>query len=414
MSVPVYVLNMRGFPLMPTTPQKARQLLRDEKARVVERLPFTIQLQYATGETKQDIALGVDAGYSSVGFSAITNKKELISGELELRKDVSRNITQKRQYRQTRRNRLRFRKPRFSNRVSSKKKGWFAPSIQHKLDSHKKLIEKIEKRLPITRKIVEVATFDAHKMKNPEVSGVEYQQGKLKGFEVREYLLEKWKRKCAYCGKKDVKLEIEHIIPKSRGGSNRVDNLTISCRKCNVKKGNQTAEEFGFPKIEKLAKQFLKSTPFMNVVRTHLVADLQCDTTFGYITKHDRIKLGLEKSHANDAFVIAGGDIQRRAKPLKIVQVRRNNRSIQTNRKGFKPSIRRQRYKLQPHDLVRYNGNLYTVKGVFNYGAWVRLTAAKNPIDSKTGKTINKAIKKVTLVKYGKGLNFSYLNQGKP
>ena len=150
----------------------------------------------------------------------------------------------------------------------------------------------------------------------------------------------------------------------------------------------------------------------MNVVRTHLVNDLQCDTTYGYITKHNRIKLGLEKSHVNDAFVIAGGEIQRKTKPLKIAQIRRNNRSIQTNRKGFKPSIRRQRYNLQPHDLVRYGGNLYIVKGVFNYGAWVRLTPAKNPIDPKSGKTItiNKSIKKVTLVKYGKGLNFSYLN----
>ena len=206
MSVPVYVLNMRGNPLMPTTPQKARKLLRDDKAKVVERLPFTIQLQYVTGETIQDITLGIDAGYSFVGFSAVTAKKELISGEFELRKDVSKNITQKRQYRRTRRNRLRYRKPRFNNRVSNKKKGWFAPSIQHKLDSHKKLIEKLEKRLPITRTIVEVATFDAHKMKNPEVSGIEYQQGELQGYEIREYLLEKWKRQCAYCGKKDMKL----------------------------------------------------------------------------------------------------------------------------------------------------------------------------------------------------------------
>ena len=114
-------------------------------------------MQYATGETKQVITVGIDAGYSIVGFSAITEKQELISGELELRKDVSKNLTQRRQYRQTRRNRLWYRKPRFNNRVSSKKQGWFAPSIEHKLDAHKKVITKLENLLPVTKVIIEVA-----------------------------------------------------------------------------------------------------------------------------------------------------------------------------------------------------------------------------------------------------------------
>ncbi|MHA1911261.1 MAG: RNA-guided endonuclease IscB [Candidatus Kariarchaeaceae archaeon] len=247
MSVSVYVLNMRGEPLMPTTPRNARKLIEKKKAKVKQRLPFIIQLNYATGETKEPITVGLDSGYQFVGFSAITEKKELISGELELRKDVSKKLTERRQYRRTRRNRLWYRKSRFNNRVSTKKKGWFAPSIKHKLDSHKKLIEKIKQILPITKIIVEVATFDAHKMKKPEVSGIEYQQGELKGYEIREYLLEKWKRKCVYCKETSIKLEIEHIIPKSRGGTNRVYNLTISCRKCNVEKGDKTAKEYGFP-----------------------------------------------------------------------------------------------------------------------------------------------------------------------
>lgn len=405
MSVPVCVLSMRGEPLMPTTPRKAKKLVKHGKAKVVQRLPFVIQLQYASGETKQDITLGIDAGYSFIGFSAVTEKQELISGELELRKDVSTNITQCRQYRRTRRNRLWYRKPRFNNRVSSKKKGWFAPSIEHKLDSHKKLIEKIKSMLPVTKIIIEVATFDAHKLKKPEISGIEYQQGELQGYEIREYLLEKWKRTCAYCNKQGVRLEIEHIIPKSRGGSNRVDNLTISCRKCNLKKGNKTAKEFGFPKVGKLAKQFLKATPFMNVVRTCLVTDLACEITYGYITKHNRITLGLAKSHANDAFVIAGGTGQKRSKALQGKQIRRNNRSIQTNRKGFKPSIRRQRYKLQASDLVKLENTLYRVKGVFNYGKMVRIQSLQNG----NQKPINKTIRKIELVKYGKGLNFSYI-----
>jgi len=404
MSVPVCVLNMRGQPLMPTTSRKAKKLVKQRKAKVVQRLPFIIQLQYATGETKQEITLGIDAGYLVIGFSAITEKQELISGELELRKDVSKNITQRRQYRRTRRNRLWYRKPRFNNRVSSKKKAWLAPSLEHKLDAHKKLIQKIKSMLPITKIIIEVASFDAHKLKKPEISGLEYQQGELQGYEVREYLLEKWKRTCAYCGKSGIPLKIEHIIPKSRGGSNRVDNLTISCRKCNLKKGDKNAKEFGFPKIQKLAMQFLKATPFMNVIRTRLAADLGCEITYGYITKHNRIKLGFEKSHFNDAFVIAGGTGQKRSKVLQLKQIRRNNRSIQTNRKGFKPAIRKQRYKLQPNDLVTCEKTLYQVKGIFNYGKMVRLQSLQNG----NQKPINKTIRKVELVKYGKGMIFIY------
>jgi hypothetical protein len=171
MSVPVYVLNMRGQPLMPTTPTKARKLVKANKATVVQRLPFTIQLSYATGETKQEIELGIDAGYSKVGFSARTEKQELIGGELELRKDVSPNLTQRRQYRRNKRNRLWYRPPRFDHRTASKKKGWLTPSLRHKLETHKRLIAEIKKLLPITTLRVEVATFDAHKLKKPEISG---------------------------------------------------------------------------------------------------------------------------------------------------------------------------------------------------------------------------------------------------
>jgi len=158
---------------------------------------------------------------------------------------------------------------------------------------------------------------------------VEYQQGELQGYKVREYLLEKFGHKCAYCGKKDVPLEVEHIVPKSRSGSDRVSNLTISCHECNQEKGNQTAEEFGHPRIQKQAKQPLKATAFMNVIRWNLVNRLGCGWTYGSVTKYWRTKLGLEKSHVNDAFVIAGGNTQdRSATILKGKQVRRQNRSL--------------------------------------------------------------------------------------
>jgi 5-methylcytosine-specific restriction endonuclease McrA len=398
--VAVYVLNMRGQPLMPTTPRKARLILQNYQAKVVYRTPFTIQLNYATGENKQEITLGIDAGYSKIGFSAITKYRELIAGEVSLRTDLSKKLTERRMYRRARRNKLWYRKSRFLNRVSVKKKDWLAPSILHKLETHIRLIEKINFILPISRTIIEQATFDTHKMHHPEITGIEYQQGELQGYEVREYLLTKWGRKCAYCDKSGVPLEIEHIIPKSRGGTNRVANLTLSCRKCNQKKGNQTAKEFGYPAIAIRAKRSLKAAVFMNSVRKQMIEQLNCYFTFGFITKYLRIRLGLAKSHVNDAFVIAGGSTQLRSQVFTVQQIRRNNRSLQMNRKGFKPSIRRQRYTYQPNDLVRSNHMLCRVKGVFNYGKWVRLVTS-------TGSIINSSLKKVKLINYGKGLCFT-------
>jgi len=323
----VPVLNMRGEPLMPTTPRKARKLLKAGKAKVVSRTPFVIRLLYTTGENKQEIVLGIDAGYKTIGYSAITAIRELIAGELELRSDIKRLLEKRRAYRRARRARLWYRKPGFKK--DTKKDGWLAPSLQHKLDSHIKLIERLKRILPITKVIVEVAAFDQQKMQNPEIRGVEYQQGELQGYAVREYLLEKWGRKCAYCGKKDVPLEVEHIVPKSRGGGDRVSNLTIACQKCNQEKGNKTAEEFSYPEIQKQAKEPLKAAAFMNIIRWKLVNLLNCGWTYSSVTKYWRTRLGLEKSHVNDAYVIAGGTDQERVGYVYIgKQVRRQNRSL--------------------------------------------------------------------------------------
>ncbi len=236
-------------------------------------------------------------------------------------------------------------------------------------------------------------------MQNPEITGVEYQQGELQGYEIREYLLEKWKRRCAYCNKTDIQLEVEHIIPKSRGGSDRVSNLTIACHECNQKKGNKTAAEFGYLKIQQQSKESLKAIAFMNIIRWKLVNILKCGWTYGYITKYKRIKAELEKSHINDAFVIADGEKQERCEFLKGNQTRRNNRCLQTNRKGYKPSIRRQRHKIQPNDLVRFKDIICKVKGVFSYGKWVRIV-------TKAGEVINTNIKNVEMLKYGKGIQW--------
>ncbi len=394
----VPVINMRNEPLMPTTPGKARKLLKEKKAKVALSNPFTIQLLYATGETKQPVTLGIDAGYKHIGFSALTEKRELVSGEAIMRTDMPKLNVEKSMYRRVRRNKLWYRQPRFMNR-GNYGKGWFAPSIKHKLYTHIRLIEKLKKILPISDIIIEVASFDTQKMKNPEMSGIEYQQGELQGYEIREYLLEKFHRKCVYCGKTNIPLEIEHLTPRSRNGPDTVNNLAISCHDCNQKKNNLTAEEFGYPDLRKRALMPLRDAAFMNTVRWKLTQLTGADHTFGYITKRNRISLGLDKSHANDAFVIAGGTNQARTLPFTITQRRRNNRSIQTNRKGFRPSIRRRRYPLQPGDVVEFGESRYGVVGVHSYGNYVIIRNGE--------KKMNISTKKVKLARYGKGLRFS-------
>lgn len=205
---------------MPTTPRKARLLLKQGKAKVVKRTPFTIQLLYATGETKQDITLGVDAGSKHIGLSAVTEKQEVFSAEVQLRNDIMNLLSTRCENRRTRRNRLRYRKPRFFNRVSTKKKGWLAPSINNKIQTHISIIEKLNKVLPITKIVVEVASFDIQKIKNPDIQSEEYQQGNQLGFwNVREYVLFRDGHKCH--GKKGCKskiLNVHHIESRKTGG----------------------------------------------------------------------------------------------------------------------------------------------------------------------------------------------------
>ena len=396
----VYVLNMRGKPLMPTTPRKARKLLEQGKAKVIQRTPFTIQLLYATGENKQEITLGIDPGFTKIGFSAVSIGKELIAGEVELRGDIKKLIEQRAAYRRTRRGRLWHRAPRFDNRGIDK--GWFAPSIQHRLDSHIKLVDRLKYILPITDITVEIASFDQQKMQNPEISGVEYQQGTLQGYNIRQYLLEKWGYKCAYCGTKDVPLEIEHIIPRSRGGSDRVSNLAIACRPCNQKKNTHTAEEFGHPIIQAQAKQSLKSTAFMNIVKNKFVEILDCNITYGYITKYFRIKAGLEKSHINDAFIIAGGVDQVRSEYTYISKHRRRqNRSLYKANLLEGGRLKRNTVK-EVKGYRRFDKVIFEGKEVFIYG--LRSSGyfdVRTIIGDKIGASVN--CKKLTLLEHAKG-----------
>jgi len=352
----VYVLNMRGQPLMPTRPRKARILLQENKAKVVKRTPFTIQLKYATGETKQEITLGVDSGFENIGLSAVTAKKEVYSSEVKLRTDMVKLNSERRQYRRARRGRNTwYRQPRFDNR--KKHEGWLAPSIQNKLDSHIKLIERVKAILPISKIDIEVAAFDIQKIKNPEISGKEYQNGVQKdSWNAREYVLYRDNHTCQHCkGKsKNPILEVHHIISRQIGGD-APDNLLTLCETCHdkVSKGKLILDV-------KIPKGFKPET-FMSMVRWKLVNVLRdsgniVHHTYGYITKFDRIALGLEKSHSTDAFVIAGGTMQERSVTYLIKQVRKCNRKLfKGDRSHIKNTAPRLILGFQRYDKVLWN-----------------------------------------------------------
>lgn len=440
----VYVLSCDGKPLMPTTRHgKVRRMLRDGKAKVVRSTPFTIQLLYESEDHVQPVKLGVDAGYMYVGFSALSSRAELMAGELKLLDGMVERIKEKAMYKRQRRQKLRYRKMRWGNRGIPK--GGLAPSINHKLDSHIRLVDLIKSILPVSSVVVEVAAFDIYKIKNPEIEGVGYQNGPQTEFwNVREYILHRDGHKCQNpgCGNKakEIVLKVHHIGYWKHDRTDRPDNLISLCSRCHTPENHAKG---GFLYGWKPKMKSFKDATFMSTVRWKMVDMLGSGFTYGFITKSKRIELGLPKSHTNDAFCIAGGFAQSRIMPLSVRQVRRNDRCLQkfydakyidirtgepstgkvlncgrTTRnknkngenlkkyrgeklKDGRVSIQTSRYPYQPGDLVRYEGKIFTVKGVFNYGAYIRLV-------DKDKNVLNVQAKKVSIVKYKRGFVFEY------
>jgi len=362
-SLRVYVLNKRSEPLMPTTPRKARVLLKENKAKVVSRNPFAIQLLSATGETKQEITLGVDSGSKTIGLSATTKKEELYTGEIQIRNDIIDLLSTRRQNRRNRRNRLRYRKPRFSNRIKSKKKKWLAPSVQHKVNSHLKTIGYLHRLLPITKIVVEVASFDIQKIKHPEISGEEYQQGEQLNFwNVREYVLFRDNHICQSCkGKsKDKILNVHHIESRKTGG-NAPDNLITLCETCHKDYHN------GKTTLNIKRGKSFKDAAFMGIMRWAFYNKLKeiydnVDLTYGYITKNTRIKNNLPKMHYIDAYCIAN-NLKAKHSDVYYYQkkVRCHNRQIHKANmlKGGKKKLNQASYTVKGFrlfDKVEYSG----------------------------------------------------------
>lgn len=330
----VYVLNICMAPLMPCKEAKARKLLKSGKAKIVKRNPFTIQLLFECENVTQDIVLGVDAGSKHIGLSATTDKKELYAAEVELRDDIVDLLSIRRENRRTRRNRkTRYRKPRFLNRVRSD--GWIAPSVQNKVDTHLTVVRRLHEILPITRIIVEVAAFDIQKIKNPDIDGIEYQQGEQLGFwNVREYVFFRGGHTCQCCkGKsKDKILNVHHIESRKTGG-NAPNNLITLCETCH--KGYHEGQ-IKLPRNIKRGMSF-RDAAFMGIMRWAFYNQLKklypnVSLTYGYLTKNARIRNGLPKTHCVDARCISGHPL---AEPLGYYfyqkKVRCHNRQIHKN-----------------------------------------------------------------------------------
>jgi 5-methylcytosine-specific restriction endonuclease McrA len=321
----VFVLSQAGKPLMPTTPRRARVWLKEKRARVVRKEPFTIRFRFATKSYVQKAVAGVDTGAKDVGIAATTNGEVVFQAEVHLRDDITEKMTRRRQYRRNRRGRkTRYREARWANR--RRPDGWLPPSLQSKAEATVKAVCFMATFLPVGQIRVEVGSFDTQKIHNPDIAHLDYQQGELQGYFLREYVLAKWQRKCAYCDAREIPLEIEHIVPKSRGGSNRTSNLTLACHACNQRKGKLTAAEFGFPAVQAQARVPLKDAAHVSSLKSRVVHDLQAifgesqvSVTYGYETKYQRIQvLDLPKSHSNDAVAIAC-EVGEVVKPLEMV-----------------------------------------------------------------------------------------------
>lgn len=370
MSNHVLVLDTNRKPLTPCKPGVARSLLKVGKAAVFRRYPFTIILKKEVEADPEPVELKLDPGSKVTGIALKQGNQIIFGAELQHRgQQIKAALLSRRQLRRGRRNRkTRYRQARFLNRT--RPAGWLAPSLQHRVLTTMTWVNRLRKLTPIGSIAMELVRFDMQKIQNPEVSGVEYQQGELQGYEVREYLLEKWERKCSYCGAENVPLEVEHILARSKGGSDRVSNLCLACKPCNQAKGNQDVRDFlsGKPdllsRVFRQAKSPLKDAAAVNSTRWALFhalkeTGLPVATGTGGQTKFNRTRLDLPKAHWLDAACVGQVDSLDllTAKPLLIAAKGHGTRQMcGTNKYGF-PTRHRSRVQIhkgfQTGDIVK-------------------------------------------------------------
>ena len=393
----VFVVDANKQPLDPCSPTIAKKLFKARKAAVLRRYPFTIILKKVVHLDKENnlkkYQLKIDPGSKTTGLAIVQDNKLIWVAELTHRgQQIKDDLESRRGLRSSRRNRkTRYRKPRFLNRA--RQKGWLPPSLEHRVFNIMTWVNKLIKFCPISSIAMELVRFDTQKIQNPEISGEEYEQGTLYQYEVREYLLEKFNRTCAYCGIKNVPLEVEHIKPKSKGGSNRVSNLTISCIPCNQAKSNLDIQEFLadkpsiLNKILKQAKAPLKDAAAVNATRWKLFntvknTGLAVTTGTGGKTKFNRTQQSLPKKHYFDAACV--GETPKLEilsnQPLILKSVGHGQRQvIHVNKYGFPRTNK-------SNKLVRKSALVKNVKG-FKTGDVVKAIVTKGV---KMGKYLGK------------------------
>lgn len=305
----VFVIDASKKPLDMCHPAKARRLLKDGKAKIYRKEPFTIILTKIVDKpTENKYRLKIDYGSRHTGLAILKGSRVCWLGQLEHRINIKELLDKRRGYRRRRRNvNLRYRKPRFKYRA--KPKGWLPPSLMSRVNNIRTFITRLIRMLPLGTISYENIKFDTQKMMNPDIHGIEYQQGALEGYEIREYLSEKFRHKCCYCGIEQGqgrKFEVEHIIPVSRGGTSRVSNLAWSCHDCNQEKGSMTAEEYGHPEVQAQAKKPLKDAALVTATRWKVYAllksfnlPIECGT--GGLTAFNRAQRNMPKTHYYDA-----------------------------------------------------------------------------------------------------------------
>jgi len=344
----VLVVDQERKPLDPVHPGRARYLLKAGHAAVLRRYPFTLILQAVVPAAQPTpLRLKIDPGSRITGIAVVNDATGQVVWAAEVShrgQQVKARLDQRRACRRSRRQRhTRYRPARFANR--GRREGWLSPSLESRIANVLTWVERLRRSAPIGAISLELVKFDTQFMQNAECSGIDYQQGTLAGYEIREYLLEKWGRRCAYCGVSDRPLQLAHIVPRVRHGSNRVSNLTLACQACNAAKGTRTAEEFGYPAIQAQAQQPLRDAAAVNVTRWALyhrlaALGLPVETGTGGRTKWNRTKRGLLKTHWLDAACVGASTPaaldMRGVVPLAVRAVGRHSRQMcRTNAAGF-------------------------------------------------------------------------------
>ena len=400
----VYVIDINNKPLMPCTNVIARLLLKQGKAKVKRKTPFTIKLTYETTNYTQDLTLGLDTGSGKIGSSVVNGKSEVIYlSEIEIRNDISDKMTQRAKYRRSRRNRkTRYRKARWLNRKNSIKKDRFSPTMISKINSHLKEIYFVKSILPIKNIVLETAIFDPHLMKNPKLYNEKYRKwgyqiGINYGFaNTKAYVLSRDNYTCQHCkGKtKDSKLEVHHIIFRSENGSDEESNLITLCKTCHDKLHEGKIE---LKKTGKIKGQ-LKHATQMNSIRTQLLKILECEETFGFITKENRQLLNLPKEHYIDAVVIAsqGNKVEFKTNNIlfkKCIPYRdyQKTKGIRSEQKIPTDKI----MGFRKFDKVKYLGKEYFIKGRMSSGYCILMDIQGNKISFENAPKGMKTVKLV-------------------